>query len=1080
VKIPRSLGRYEVVDLIGQGGMGALFRARDPRIGRYVAIKLLRRDFDTPELRDRFMREARAAGCLSHPNIVTIYDVGEDDGLPFIAMEYVRGETFVDLVGLRPPLPVPRKVQLIEEVCAGLAHAHESGIVHRDIKPANLILGAEGIVKILDFGIAKLTASEITQRGTIIGTLNYMSPEQITAATTVDSRADIFAVGAVLYELLSHQQAFPGNMPVEVLNRIVRGVPKPIADYFPDIDPRLAQVVERALEKDATRRFQTASAMQDELAEIRLNPMPAESRPAPPRVTTGSTEVISIVPSTPARRKTPGPSEADEDALRARQVDGHLASAAAAYDAGDYDAAIESCRQVLLLDGSEERAIAQLDRIHAAIDQQQEQGLAAEEAERLEEARISDAVDDARRRFKEGQHQSAIESLEALPASYAVVAAALEELTAALQEIEEQRLLQDRLERTLRDFDAELAREDLARARGLLKTAVALASEDPRVQTARKRLDQAVAAAAAKEAAEAREREAGQKLTDAKASFEAGDLDQAATLVNAALALVPQHPGAAEFSERVRRAKEERAAAEEAERRRAKSAALVRSASERLATPEADKSQLAEALREVTEALALDKQSEEAQRVKTAVEAAIAEQRLAARVKAVITNARARFANGKHQAAIRLLEDFTPTGDPRIATGLEELRASLRQIEEERRIERERAEKQAQVAALLTEVGAALKDQRYESALSLIAKAAEIDPAAPELATLTEQARAQEAAAKVRQEIENIVADVDRHIAAGDFDAANAALGAATALSPVDARVEPARQRIEAAVMAREAAEARARDLDEKNAAAEELLERGDLDGAQRLLNLAAAIDAQHARTVSLTARLQAARAERAAAEEAERQRRTVDELLAAAAQDLQNPDPRARGARLALQKIGRALTLAPDHPEAQALKIKADEMAAAQRQDAFVEAAIRNARSRFAMGKHQAAFKLLEGLDPAAHPVVADTLNELRATLREREDRLAAERAAAAAAREADASSSHDSALDETRVVNVAPAPKDESDATKVILVDADTKQIGVAVQRPRWGMMLAVALLVLAALIGLFLVLGRAGLHG
>jgi eukaryotic-like serine/threonine-protein kinase len=124
VRIPRSLGRYEVVDLIGHGGMGALYRARDPRIGRYVAIKLLRADFDTPELRDRFFREAAAAGSLSHPNIVTIYDVGEDDGLPFIAMEYVRGETFTDLLGLRPPLSVPRKLQLIEEVCAGLAHAH--------------------------------------------------------------------------------------------------------------------------------------------------------------------------------------------------------------------------------------------------------------------------------------------------------------------------------------------------------------------------------------------------------------------------------------------------------------------------------------------------------------------------------------------------------------------------------------------------------------------------------------------------------------------------------------------------------------------------------------------------------------------------------------------------------------------------------------------------------------------------------------------------------------------------------------------------------------------------------------------
>src|SRR6185295_9956013 len=243
VKIPKTLGRYEVVDLIGQGGMGALFRARDPRIGRYVAIKLLRPGYDTPELRDRFSQEARAAGILSHPNIVTIYDVGEEDGLPFIAMEYVRGETFADLMCLRPPLAVPRKLQLTEEVCAGLAHAHEAGIVHRDIKPANLIVGPEGTVKILDFGIAKLSVSSQTLPGSILGTLNYMSPEQV-KGEAVDARADIFAVGAVLYELLSHQPAFPGQTPDDVLPRILRGAPTPLEEYCPDIDPRLVRLID--------------------------------------------------------------------------------------------------------------------------------------------------------------------------------------------------------------------------------------------------------------------------------------------------------------------------------------------------------------------------------------------------------------------------------------------------------------------------------------------------------------------------------------------------------------------------------------------------------------------------------------------------------------------------------------------------------------------------------------------------------------------------------------------------------------------------------------------------------------------
>src|SRR5580765_6335370 len=323
-------------------------------------------------------------------------------------------------------------------------------------------------------------------------------------------------------------------MPVEVLKRIVQGVPTPIDEYWPEIDPRLARVVERALEKDPARRFQNVSALQDELAEIRQNPMPAEPRHAPPTTTPGGTEVISILPATPLpRKKTPRPSSDDLTQLRVRQVEAHLAEAAAAYEAGDYDAGIESCRQVLLIDGSEERAIAQLDRIHAAIDQQQDQRLAVEEAQRLEEARIHEAVDEARRRFNDGQHQSAIESLEGLPASHALVASTLEELTAALQDIEEQRLLRDRLERTLREFDTELARDDLSRARALLKTAVALAAGDSRVQTARRRLDQAVAALAAKEAAEARHREAGQKLGEVAAHLEAGNLDEAALLLKA-------------------------------------------------------------------------------------------------------------------------------------------------------------------------------------------------------------------------------------------------------------------------------------------------------------------------------------------------------------------------------------------------------------------------------------------------------------------------------------------------------------------------------------------------------------------
>ena len=807
VKIPRSLGRYEVVDLIGHGGMGALYRARDPRIGRYVAIKLLRPDFDTPELRDRFSREAAAAGSLSHPNIVTIYDVGEDDGLPFIAMEYVRGETFTDLLGLRPPLSVLRKVQLTEEVCAGLAHAHEAGIVHRDIKPANLIVGPEGTVKILDFGIAKLSASGMTLPGAIMGTLNYMSPEQV-KGTAVDARADIFSVGAVLYELLSHQQAFPGQVPDEVLHRILNGVPRPITEYCPEIDPRLVRLVERALEKDPDRRFQEVASLQKELASIRLSPL-AEPRLSAPRRTVSRGEQAAPL--------TPPPAPADRD-LTTRQIEEHLTAAERAFDAGNYDAAIESCKQVLMLDDSEERAISQLDRIHAAIDEQQMQANVAATRQRQEEARIRAAVDDARRRFVNGEHQAALQSLEALqPTSNALVAGTLEELRLALREIEEQRrvqkerverqrritallddgraALQDHrldealrvlellreidatvpelsalaervhraqaaarlnadLERILRDFEERLAQNELPRARDLLKAAVSLAPTDSRVHAARKRLEQATAALAAREAAEARRREAEQKIDQAAAHLERGDLAGAADMLKLAAELAPQHPRAAELSEQLREATERHAAAEAAERLRRQVAELIRSASQRLQSADDQTSELVLALREVNQALALDPENADAPNLKTAIEESIAAHREAARVRAVINNARTRFANGKHQAALRLLEDFQPSSHPEIAATLSELRGALLEIEEQRRIERERIEKQERVAALLAEARTALREQRFDAALGLLSNVGEIDAAAPELSPLMERARQEQAAARLRAELE--------------------------------------------------------------------------------------------------------------------------------------------------------------------------------------------------------------------------------------------------------------------------------------------------------------------------------------
>ena len=266
--LPPAIGRYEIRERIGQGGMGALYLALDPAIDRLVALKLLRIDSD--EMRARFLREARSAGRLQHPHIVTVYDVGEHDGQPFIAMEYVQGETLGEIIRRRAPVPLSQKLSLMEDLCDGLNYAHGAGLVHRDIKPANLMVTnrAEDL-KILDFGIARGAGdSGLTEVGTMMGTPNYMSPEQA-SGKPVDRRSDIFAVGAVIYEMLAYRQAFPGKEWQVVLPAILEKSPEPMAQVDRALDPRLDGIVGRALARDPGERYQNLRLLRDDLADFR-------------------------------------------------------------------------------------------------------------------------------------------------------------------------------------------------------------------------------------------------------------------------------------------------------------------------------------------------------------------------------------------------------------------------------------------------------------------------------------------------------------------------------------------------------------------------------------------------------------------------------------------------------------------------------------------------------------------------------------------------------------------------------------------------------------------------------------------
>ncbi len=258
-----KLGRYEVLNELGKGAMGVVYLAKDPVIGRMVAIKTIRTssfgddDSESREFRERFIREAQTAGILSHPNIVTIHDIGEDPETltSFIAMEYIEGRNLKSLLAEKNRFGWEQIADIIAQVAEAIDYAHRKGIIHRDIKPANIIITTDAKVKIMDFGIAKIASSNLTTTGQFLGTPNYMSPEQVSGAA-VDGRSDIFSLGVVLYELLTNRKPFQGENLTAISYKIVHEEFTPPADLAPEVPPDFNVIVARAMAKDPWNRYQ--------------------------------------------------------------------------------------------------------------------------------------------------------------------------------------------------------------------------------------------------------------------------------------------------------------------------------------------------------------------------------------------------------------------------------------------------------------------------------------------------------------------------------------------------------------------------------------------------------------------------------------------------------------------------------------------------------------------------------------------------------------------------------------------------------------------------------------------------------
>ncbi len=262
----RRISHYEILQKLGEGGMGSVYKARDTRLARLVAIKTLPREkVEDPDRKRRFVQEAKAASALNHPNIVSVYDIDRAGGVEFIAMEYVPGKTLGEMIG-RKGLPLGRALEYAVQMAGALAAAHAAGIVHRDLKPANVMVTETGVVKLLDFGVAKLTQPHETgasvgsvpvetDKGVIVGTTAYMSPEQA-EGKPVDARSDIFSFGSVLYEMVTGRRAFQGDTSMSTLAAIIEKDPKPVREIAEDVPELLERLIQQCLRKQPARRFQ--------------------------------------------------------------------------------------------------------------------------------------------------------------------------------------------------------------------------------------------------------------------------------------------------------------------------------------------------------------------------------------------------------------------------------------------------------------------------------------------------------------------------------------------------------------------------------------------------------------------------------------------------------------------------------------------------------------------------------------------------------------------------------------------------------------------------------------------------------
>jgi serine/threonine-protein kinase len=683
---PETIGRYQVVRALRGGGMGQVYLAQDPAIERLVAIKVLREGADNPEMRRRFTKEARSAGRLRHHHIVAIFDVGEHQGKPFIAMEFVQGETLEDLIHRHEPMSLERRLDLMDGLFAGLQYAHRNGIVHRDIKPANLMIDEDGVLKILDFGIARQGGTE-TQQNAVVGTLNYIAPEQL-LSQPIDGRADMFSSGAVCYELFAGRQAFPGELPA-VLTLILQKQPEPLDRLVPGLPVDVIGLINRCLAKDPNDRPADMGVLRRELAEIRRR-IGADGAPAvlPPRPAEGQS---GLTPVPKGRRDT-----TRQELLRIRneQIDAHLADANAALAREAFQEALDACHRALVLDPENARVLAVEERAQAGLESLQLGAWLTEARGELERGSLTAAAVLVERALS--VNPSAPDAVR--------LRAAIDE---ARRELAEAQARAKALDATLARGRQALAAGDLAGATAAVFEVLGKDAQHAGALALKRDVDQAVQAR--READRARER-----IADARRRFAADDHQGAIR----ALEQPPSHPLIVDALGDLRRE------LQEIERVRKETALRIEEATMRFSRRD-----LKGASALVAEVLEREPRREDAQTLKTQIDSALAEER---RIASALAEAKTFVGTGRFKAALDTLE-VVSKADPSVA-GLRE----LRQAAESGLASEKATQTRKQIDACLAAADRAVKAQEWAVALEQVQRALTLDPADPKARAMME------------------------------------------------------------------------------------------------------------------------------------------------------------------------------------------------------------------------------------------------------------------------------------------------------------------------------------------------------